>query len=69
MNEFTLRECHRNNWCVDCDNTSCLHAGQAIADCPLYRCNREPDHFEDCESCQLLKEMKEAQRGEADEKP
>ena len=66
MNEFTLRECHRNNMCVDCDDTSCLHAGQAIADCPFYMCNREPDHFEDCETCEFIKDIRDVLKKEGE---
>ena len=52
-----IRECKRDNLCVDCDNKKCWHAGELIADCPLYRCNREGNLNEDCESCELLKQI------------
>ena len=52
-----IRECKRDNLCVDCDNKKCWHVGELIADCPLYRCNREGNLYEDCESCELLKQI------------
>ena len=30
---------------------------ELIADCPLWKCNRKDDLFEDCESCELLKQI------------
>lgn len=54
-----IKECKRDNLCVDCDDKGCWFAGYAIADCPLYRCNREGEQYEDCESCELLKQIRE----------
>jgi hypothetical protein len=54
-----IEECKRDNLCVDCDNKECWFAGQAIADCPLIRCNRKGERYEDCESCELLKQIRE----------
>jgi len=54
---FQLKECKRNNLCYECDNKKCWHAGELIADCPLWKCNRKDDLFEDCESCELLKQI------------
>lgn len=50
-----LRERKRENLCVDCNDPKCLHAGQAIADCPMWRCEREGEQYEDCESCGLIR--------------
>lgn len=52
---MTLSECTRANLCIDCDSDSCYHAGQLIADCPKYRCDRKGVLFEHCESCSFLK--------------
>lgn len=52
-----VSECNRNNLCVDCDDKECWHAGILIADCPLLKCNREGELFEDCESCEMLKRI------------
>ena len=57
-----IHECHRKNFCVDCDNEKCWHKGELIADCPLWKCNRGLDRFEDCESCELLKRIYEEGR-------
>jgi len=54
-----IHECHRRNFCVDCDKKECWHTGDLIADCPLWKCNRKGDQFEDCESCELLKQIHE----------
>lgn len=52
-----IKECKRDNLCYECDNKKCWHAGQLIADCTLYKCNREGNGYEDCESCDLLKQI------------
>ena len=54
---MTITECKRDNLCIDCDNHKCIHAGQIIADCPMWHCDREGDAFEDCESCEVLKQI------------
>jgi hypothetical protein len=48
--------CDRKNFCVDCDEQSCIHAGDIEADCPKWRCDNNP--IMDCESCEFLKEYK-----------
>ena len=57
-----IRECTRENFCVECDNRECFHAGEKIADCPMWKCDRSGELFEDCETCDLLKELYEAHR-------
>lgn len=52
-----IGKCERNNLCVDCDYKKCVFAGELIADCPLYVCNRSGEQYEDCESCELLKQL------------
>lgn len=60
-----IHECHRINFCIDCDDEKCWFAGELIADCPLWKCNREGDLFEDCKSCALLKQIyKEGRKSE-----
>ena len=54
-----LSECTRQNLCVDCDSTDCLHARSLIADCPKYHCDRPSDQIEDCESCAFLRDYQE----------
>jgi len=56
---FRIKECKRDNLCVDCDDKACFFAGDSIADCPLYICNRKGEKYEDCESCELLKQIRE----------
>ena len=55
-----ITECKRKIPCVDCDNKKCWFSGQLMADCPLYKCNRLGDLYEDCETCDLLKEHMKA---------
>lgn len=52
----TITECTRHNFCVDCDDPSCIHAGDIEADCPKWRCDN--DLIMDCERCEFLKEYK-----------
>ena len=59
---LTLSTCKMNNLCVECSNTSCLHAGKIISDCPKYRCDRDKDHFEDCETCDFIKDFQKSER-------
>ena len=59
---IALKECTRQNLCVDCDNTECYHAGQLIADCPKYHCDRNGVLFEHCESCSFLRNYQEEMR-------
>lgn len=57
VKRLQIRECHRQNFCFECDNEKCWHSGELIADCPMYKCDRKGDHYEDCESCELLKQI------------
>lgn len=52
-----IRECHRVNWCVDCDDNKCLHHGKIGADCPKWECDNE--NILDCENCDFIKELYE----------
>lgn len=58
-----MKECKRDNLCVDCDDKNCLHAGQAIADCPKYHCDN-PNGIQECEKCDFLKEFQDIMRNE-----
>ena len=49
---LTLETCEKKTLCVDCKDKSCMHAGQAIADCPKYKCDNSKLH--DCENCLFL---------------
>ena len=60
--EISMRECTRNNLCVDCDNERCWFHGNLIADCPKWRCDRQPGFIEDCETCEFLKEYQKDMR-------
>lgn len=54
---YIFKECKRNNLCVDCDDKKCIFAGQLISDCPMYVCDRKGKQFENCETCELLKQI------------
>lgn len=56
----TIRECERDNLCVDCDNLECLGAGDVGADCPKYHCDN--DVVLDCENCTFIREYQQAMR-------
>lgn len=58
----TIRECTKNNLCVDCAEVNCIFQGQLIADCPKYHCDRGELGFEHCESCTFLREYAKSQR-------
>lgn len=58
-----VKECHRKNLCVDCDNVACWFQGKLMSDCPKYRCDRKGELFEDCESCAFLKRYTADMRG------
>lgn len=58
-----MKECKRDNLCVDCDDERCLHAGQAIADCPKYHCDN-PNGIQECDKCDFLKEFQDTMRNE-----
>ena len=55
MNEIQLDTCTKNILCVDCRDTTCLHAGKIMADCPKYKCDN--DVLLDCEHCKFLKQL------------
>ena len=59
---FSMSECKRDNLCVDCDNNKCCLAGKLLSDCPKYRCDRTKDKFEDCDSCDFIKDFVKEQR-------
>ena len=48
-----IKECKRDNLCVDCDDPECLHAGEIGADCPKWHCDNDQRH--DCENCTFIK--------------
>ena len=52
----TITECARKNFCVDCDDPHCIHAGDIEADCPKWKCDNDP--IMDCKRCEFLKEYK-----------
>ena len=52
----TITECTRPNFCADCDDPHCIHAGDVAADCPKWKCDNDP--IMDCERCEFLKEYK-----------
>ncbi len=54
-----LRVCTRQNLCVDCDEKRCIHAGKIISDCPMYKCDRPGEDFEDCETCEFIKHIQD----------
>ena len=61
---ITITECHRNNLCVDCDDSRCGHAGDIGADCPKWRCDM-PEY--ECEDCPWIREyVKRARRKDGD---
>ena len=47
-----LKECHRKNFCKDCDDEECSFAGSIEADCPKYHCD---NILHDCERCVFIK--------------
>ena len=55
MHDIQLNTCTENVLCVDCKNTTCLHAGKIMADCPKYKCDN--DILLDCEHCQFIKQL------------
>lgn len=55
MNEIQLDTCTKNILCVDCKDTTCLHAGKIMADCPKYKCDN--DVLLDCKHCKFLKQL------------
>ena len=59
-----IRVCRRGRDipCIECDNQACWNAGQLIANCPLWYCNRQDEQFEDCETCELMQDVLEEYR-------
>lgn len=53
-----LKTCTRDNWCSECDDSECLHAGDAAADCPRYKCIHDIGDYMDCENCDWLYDYK-----------
>lgn len=58
---FTLELCNRDNLCVDCDSTTCKHAGSIEADCPKWKCDNPT---RDCHNCTFIKEYQKEARKE-----
>ena len=56
----TLRECKRDNLCVDCDDPECLRAGDIGADCPKWECDNRT--ILDCENCYFIRAYQHAMR-------
>lgn len=56
-----IRECYRDNFCCDCDNTACGHCGDIGADCPRWTCiyPTNSEQYEDCSNCQWIKDWME----------
>ena len=52
-----IRVCRRGIPCIDCDDQTCWHTGQLIANCPLPYCNRTGEQLEDCETCELMQDI------------
>lgn len=61
--------CNKKCFCSDCTDTSCIHCGDAGADCPRYECLYDPGdyRFMCCEDCSWLKYWKEGLHGEIGE--
>lgn len=57
-----MSTCTRNNLCVDCSKLSCLFAGKIMSDCPKHHCDREHEHFEECETCDFIKQFQAEER-------
>lgn len=55
MPEIQLSTCTKNTLCVDCKDTTCLHAGKISADCPKYKCDN--DVLLDCENCKFIRQL------------
>lgn len=55
MNGLQLDTCTKDILCVDCRDTTCLHAGEIMSDCPKYKCDN--DVLLDCEHCKFIKQL------------
>lgn len=51
--EVQLSICNKDCFCVNCDSTTCLRAGDIGADCPKYHCDNQMD----CENCEFIKNL------------
>lgn len=58
MTDVRISVCKRDILCADCDDKNCWHAGELIANCPLWYCNRTDEQFEDCETCELMQDIR-----------
>lgn len=66
--DYTFDICDKKCFCSDCQDTSCIHCGDAEADCPRYECVYDPrdERFTRCESCSWLEYWKEGLYGQGD---
>ena len=64
--EITLSICKRKSLCVDCDDKKCRHAGDPVADCPVYPVGRaeECEQASSCDDCPWILEYIEKMRKE-----
>lgn len=62
MSDIHIRVCRRDILCADCDDKTCWNAGRLIANCPLWICNRTGEQFENCETCELMHDIREEHR-------
>ena len=53
--DLQMKECTRDNLCVDCDNDHCIFQGKKESDCPKWRCDM-PKGTE-CERCEFIDEF------------
>lgn len=60
---IVLKECHRKNLCVDCDDHNCAHAGDIGADCPKWTCDMA-EYAYDCSECGWIKRYVDEARKE-----
>lgn len=67
--DYSFEMCDKKCFCSDCTDTSCIHCGDAGADCPRYQCLYDPLdlQFMNCENCSWLKYWKEGLHGEIGE--
>lgn len=63
MNGLQLDTCTKDILCVDCRDTTCLHAGKIMSDCPKYKCDN--DVLLDCEHCKFIKQLTKTIRKKA----
>ena len=46
-----IERCEKNCFCKDCTDEKCLYAGDKMADCPKWVCDKNRD----CDNCTFLK--------------